>query len=139
MITPNLAEARRALPATPLPDDAVDAALTAAGALRGRWAAHAVAVTAGAHGAALAVPYRANQLIPARAAPEDADPCGAGDCFATTIATELRTGSEPDTAVNAAVARASRFVSAGGATAIHLSTHAPTLPTHLKGLHEYVH
>lgn len=139
MITPNLLEARRALPTTPLPADPVDAALTAAAALPGHWTARAVAVTAGAHGAALATPRRPTQLIPAWPAPDDADPCGAGDCFATTIATELRTGAEPHTAVSAAVDRASQFVRAGGATSIHLSNHAPTVPTQLKGLYEYVH
>jgi bifunctional ADP-heptose synthase (sugar kinase/adenylyltransferase) len=139
MITPNLAEARRALHAIPLPADPIDAALTAAAALRDHWAARAVAVTAGTHGAALAGPRRPSQLMPARAAPDDADPCGAGDCFATAIATELRTGTEPHTAVSTAVDQASQFVRAGGATTIHLSTHASTLPTNLKGLHEYVH
>jgi bifunctional ADP-heptose synthase (sugar kinase/adenylyltransferase) len=139
MSTPNLAEARRALHTTPLPTDPIDAALAAAAALRDRWAVRALAVTVGALGAALAAPCRPTLLLPARAAPDDADPCGAGDCFATTIATELRTGTEPHTAVGTAVDRASQFVRAGGAATIHLSTQALTLPTHLKGLHDYVH
>jgi rfaE bifunctional protein nucleotidyltransferase chain/domain len=44
------------------------------------------------------------------------DPCGAGDCFAATVAGRLAAGALPSEAVRAAVAAASAFVAAGGAS-----------------------
>jgi rfaE bifunctional protein nucleotidyltransferase chain/domain len=43
------------------------------------------------------------------------DPCGAGDCFAATVAARLAAGALPSEAVRAAVEAASAFVAAGGA------------------------
>jgi D-beta-D-heptose 7-phosphate kinase / D-beta-D-heptose 1-phosphate adenosyltransferase len=44
------------------------------------------------------------------------DPCGAGDCFAATIAARLMAGADPVDAVESGVAAASRFLAAGGAS-----------------------
>jgi D-beta-D-heptose 7-phosphate kinase / D-beta-D-heptose 1-phosphate adenosyltransferase len=120
MVTPNLAEARRAVRPRELPADPVDAAIAAARLLPERWYARAAAVTAGAHGAAVAGDRLDAQLLPASVAPEEADPCGAGDCFAATLAVALRAGADPVLAVATAVARASEFVRAGGAGSVRL-------------------
>jgi D-beta-D-heptose 7-phosphate kinase/D-beta-D-heptose 1-phosphate adenosyltransferase len=84
-------------------------------ALRERWGAVNLAVTLGARGAIL---VRAGGPALAIPAPHvgAGDPCGAGDCFAATAAGRLATGALPSEAVRAAVAAASEFVAAGGAS-----------------------
>jgi rfaE bifunctional protein nucleotidyltransferase chain/domain len=83
--------------------------------LRERWAADHVCVTLGSRGALL---VGAGGPALAVAAPHvgASDPCGAGDCFAATAAGRLATGASVPDAVRAAVAAASAFVSAGGAS-----------------------
>jgi D-beta-D-heptose 7-phosphate kinase/D-beta-D-heptose 1-phosphate adenosyltransferase len=138
LVTPNAAEAERALPepdvgavprtaddpvsggAAPADDALAGAAApivlheARARALRERWGAVNVCVTLGSGGALL---VGANGPAMAVPAPRVAvgDPCGAGDCFAATAAGRLAAGALPSDAVRAAVAAASGFVAAGGA------------------------
>jgi D-beta-D-heptose 7-phosphate kinase / D-beta-D-heptose 1-phosphate adenosyltransferase len=119
LVTPNAAEAERALPQ---PDVGAVARATApivlhearARALRERWGAVNVCVTLGSRGALLVGASGPAMAVPA---PRVAvgDPCGAGDCFAATAAGRLAGGALPSEAVRAAVAAASGFVAAGGA------------------------
>ncbi|MCZ2525839.1 D-glycero-beta-D-manno-heptose 1-phosphate adenylyltransferase [Streptomyces sp. HB2AG] len=119
LVTPNAAEARaltRHDGACDAPDDDSLRAHAARGAhLAGRWRAAAVAVTLGERGALLTrAAGDSPMLVPAphRAA---GDPCGAGDCFASTAAAALADGALPEEAVQRAVAEAAAFVAAGGA------------------------
>jgi rfaE bifunctional protein nucleotidyltransferase chain/domain/rfaE bifunctional protein kinase chain/domain len=108
LVTPNVAEARRALGGGgQVPPDLL------ATSLRDVWRARGVVVTAGALGAYLAgagdpvfVP-----AVPARGG----DPCGAGDRFAASAVVALARGHLPSRAVEAAVADASAWVAGGGA------------------------
>jgi bifunctional ADP-heptose synthase (sugar kinase/adenylyltransferase) len=120
VVTPNLAEARRALQPRQLPADPARAAVAAARLLPERWYARVAAVTAGARGAGVAGERLDAQLLAAVPAPEGSDPCGAGDCFAAALAVALRGGAEPVPAVASAVAQASEFVAAGGAGSVRL-------------------
>jgi len=82
--------------------------------LREHWGAGALCMTRGARGALLVRAAGAPLAVPAPAV-EGADPCGAGDRFASHLAQALAEGSPLDDAVPAAVAVASRFVGEGGA------------------------
>jgi D-beta-D-heptose 7-phosphate kinase / D-beta-D-heptose 1-phosphate adenosyltransferase len=84
-------------------------------ALRERWSAVTVCVTLGSRGALLVGANGPALAVPARRVAV-ADPCGAGDCFAATAAGRLAAGALPSEAVRAAVAAASDFVAAGGAS-----------------------
>ncbi|APU20094.1 PfkB family carbohydrate kinase [Actinoalloteichus sp. GBA129-24] len=133
LISPNLSEARR------FHQSGLEPAELAM-ILRDDWAAHAVAVTTGAAGAALAdgrrvrtVPVPADARVTASAEP---DACGAGDCFASTAAASLLAGATMAEAVSGAVEAAARFIGAGGACALSVrvepSTPAqPPLPPNL--------
>lgn len=83
--------------------------------LRG-WSAAGVSTTLGARGALLVAnddaPLVAPSPPPASAGP--VDPCGAGDCYASSVAAALADGALLSTAVVEAVAAASNFVFAGG-------------------------
>jgi D-beta-D-heptose 7-phosphate kinase/D-beta-D-heptose 1-phosphate adenosyltransferase len=107
LATPNLPEALAAASirggSTPLA-----AGEAAAHALVRRWNAVAVAVTLGARGAVLARGDGPVLAIPARAS--DGDPCGAGDCFASTAVVQLAGGALPSEAVRLAVEAASAYV-----------------------------
>jgi rfaE bifunctional protein kinase chain/domain len=107
MVTPNAREATAASGS----DDPAEAAEL----LRSQWQADAVAITMGSHGAILAsggdpvtIPAPRVQVI---------DPCGAGDCFASTVAVRLMAGDRHADAVRSGVDAASRFLAAGGAGA----------------------
>jgi rfaE bifunctional protein nucleotidyltransferase chain/domain/rfaE bifunctional protein kinase chain/domain len=80
------------------------------------WSAHAVVVTRGARGALLHSRGAPPLVVPAPPVP-DSDACGAGDCFAATLAHELAGGALPSRAVEAAVHAAAEFVGRGGAAA----------------------
>lgn len=95
------------------------AAARRAAALADRWRAQAVCVTRGGAGAVLVAPPAAPLAVPARPAPAG-DPCGAGDRFAATAAGLMADGADAAEAVAAAVAAASEFVAAGGASAARL-------------------
>ncbi|MFB9905349.1 PfkB family carbohydrate kinase [Allokutzneria oryzae] len=105
MVTPNAAEAD-------VSGGGVIAAHRAAGRLRRRWSAEAVAVTLGEGGAVLdqgGLPL----MVPAPAVTV-ADSCGAGDRFAVTVATMLLAGATAAGAVTAAVRTAAHFLADGG-------------------------
>ncbi|MFI7581833.1 PfkB family carbohydrate kinase [Kocuria kalidii] len=108
LVTPNAAEAAAALG-----DSAPGTPRDLAGALRRRWEAHAVAVTAGADGAYLAT-STGTELVPA-APVHHTDPCGAGDRFASAAALALAGGRHVTAAVESAVEAAGQWVAAGGA------------------------
>ncbi|MFD2419656.1 PfkB family carbohydrate kinase [Amycolatopsis pigmentata] len=112
LITPNEAEAHGFAPGH---GDPVELAR----ALRARWEAEAVSVTLGSHGAALST----GQVVPVSSSARMAgsltsDVCGAGDRFATAATAALMAGASEADAVAAAVQAASRFVLAGGASAL---------------------
>lgn len=128
VVTPNLAEARAAVD-TPAPDRTVPVGTPdgdLAEALRVRWDAQSVAVTAGSCGAFLATPGTA-ELVPT--APVDSsDPCGAGDRFAAAVAVWLAAGGSVHRSVEAAVAAAAQWVAAGGAAAFRDGRIGPGSP-----------
>jgi rfaE bifunctional protein kinase chain/domain len=107
MVTPNMGEAKAASGSS----DPIEAAES----LRRGWQAGAVVVTMGSRGAVLAA-GRDPITIPAPRVQVD-DPCGAGDCFAATVAVRLMSGDSDTDAVQSGVDAASRFLAAGGAAA----------------------
>lgn len=124
--TPNGDELRGAVP----PDATTRAEGLAGLAARARrlveqWEVGAVAVTLGPAGALLT---RAGgtppMVIPVRPV-EGGDPCGAGDCFASTTAVALASGAVLPEAVEEAAAAATTFVEAGGAAALFGSHPVP--------------
>ncbi len=127
LATPNRAEAARFAPE--VEGDTLAAVTARARLLAERWSAAGVAVTLGARGALLVEGAGAPMVMPATAASGPAaampatgraDPCGAGDRFAATAAGLLADGALPSEAVAGAVAAATSFVAAGGATTIRL-------------------
>ena len=122
LVTPNVAEARRALaalgPQAAGPDaDAPGAADAApdvlADRLRVAWGARAVCVTAGAEGAFLA---DGGEPLFVPAVPiAGGDPCGAGDRFVASVAVALSGRALTSEAVAAGVLDASAWVAEGGA------------------------
>jgi D-beta-D-heptose 7-phosphate kinase / D-beta-D-heptose 1-phosphate adenosyltransferase len=125
LATPNRAEAAGLVP------EVAGAGLAAvterARRLAERWAAAGVAVTLGAGGALLVEGAGAPLVVPA-ADIAGGDPCGAGDRFAATAAGLLGDGALPSEAVAGAVATATAFVAAGGATTVHLDHPVPAVP-----------
>jgi D-beta-D-heptose 7-phosphate kinase / D-beta-D-heptose 1-phosphate adenosyltransferase len=117
LATPNRAEAAGFAPE--VEGDGLAAVTAQARLLAERWAAAGVAVTLGPGGALLVEGAGAPMVMPATPAP-GGDPCGAGDRFAATAAGLLADGALPSEAVAGAVAAASAFVAAGGATIIRL-------------------
>jgi D-beta-D-heptose 7-phosphate kinase / D-beta-D-heptose 1-phosphate adenosyltransferase len=100
------------------------AAARLARSLIAHWGARAIAVTCGARGAMLVERGRPPLAVPAQPAP-GGDPCGAGDRFASHAACALADGAGVADAVLTAVACASRFVAAGGASALAAAPSAP--------------
>jgi rfaE bifunctional protein nucleotidyltransferase chain/domain/rfaE bifunctional protein kinase chain/domain len=133
LATPNAAEAeaRAGAPAGAATAEptALAAAEAAARVLVARWRAVGVCATLGARGALLVEGDGPALAVPA---PHVAagDPCGAGDCFSSTAATRLAAGALPSEAVRAAVAAASAFVAAGGASGALASGFAVPAATH---------
>lgn len=82
------------------------------------WRAEGVAVTLGAEGALL-IYGGADPFLAAAPEVDGADPCGAGDRFASRAAGLLAQGAPPHEAVSGAVHCASRFVAAGGAAGVN--------------------
>jgi rfaE bifunctional protein nucleotidyltransferase chain/domain/rfaE bifunctional protein kinase chain/domain len=121
LVTPNQAEAGSSSGPAAGPN-AVGRAAADADRLRTAWSVGAVAVTLGARGAVLVDGAGTPLAVPAARA--DGDPCGAGDCFAATAATELAAGALVSEAVTAAVAAASTFVGDGGAGGLDLAAGA---------------
>ncbi|MBP2330669.1 rfaE bifunctional protein kinase chain/domain [Kibdelosporangium banguiense] len=112
MVTPNAAEATAA-------SDSTDPC-QAAELLRARWRAEAVVITMGSRGALLKCAGDPVTIPAPRTLV--ADPCGAGDCFAATVAVRLMSGAGSEDAVRSGVDAASRFLAGGGAAAIDEQT-----------------
>ncbi|RSS57772.1 PfkB family carbohydrate kinase [Streptomyces sp. WAC06614] len=115
LVTPNAAEARALCPG-----EGADASLGAyarRGALLAeRWQAASVVVTLGERGALLTRPRADAPLLVPAPFTASGDACGAGDCFAARAAGALADGALPEEAVRDAVAEATAFVAAGGAS-----------------------
>jgi D-beta-D-heptose 7-phosphate kinase / D-beta-D-heptose 1-phosphate adenosyltransferase len=122
LATPNLAEARHF--AGDVEGTGLAVATAVGRVLARRWSAAGVAVTLGSRGAVLVEGEEAPLAVPAAVA-VGGDPCGAGDRFASSAATALAAGALPSEAVVAAVAAASAFVAAGGATRVCVGTKGP--------------
>lgn len=106
------------------------------------WGAAAVAVTLGERGALLTRPHSGDHMYVPAAHRAQGDPCGAGDCFAATVAGVLAGGGLPEEAVQLAVAEAAAFVASGGAGGLRLGDapddEAPGRPVDAYGLAEAV-
>jgi D-beta-D-heptose 7-phosphate kinase / D-beta-D-heptose 1-phosphate adenosyltransferase len=107
LATPNRAEAERFAPG--VEGNGLPALAARAATLGRRWQAAGIAVTLGSDGAMLWEGGGAPLVVPAPAV-SGGDPCGAGDCFAATVAACLADGALPSEAVTEAVASASAFV-----------------------------
>jgi rfaE bifunctional protein nucleotidyltransferase chain/domain/rfaE bifunctional protein kinase chain/domain len=115
LVTPNRSEAASFAPDAPA--DALAGHTARARQLRATWRAAAVAVTLGSDGAVLVEGDGAPLVVPAPPV-RGGDPCGAGDRFAATAALLLAGGALVSEAVVGAVAAASAFVAAGGASRV---------------------
>lgn len=127
VVTPNRREAAALIPDVEGSGFSADAAR--ARALARRWGAGAVAVTLGAEGALLVAGEAPPLAFPAEPAAA-ADPCGAGDRFASAVAGALADGTLLPDALQEGVRVASGFVRDGGAGSVRLepgasSTGAP--------------
>jgi rfaE bifunctional protein nucleotidyltransferase chain/domain/rfaE bifunctional protein kinase chain/domain len=124
LATPNQAEAARSVPTGDVQPtgSTVARAATQATALQLEWGVGAVVVTLGSSGAVLVDGAGTQLAVPA--VPADGDPCGAGDCFAATAATELAAGALVSEAVTTAVSAAAAFVAGGGAGGLVLGATA---------------
>lgn len=141
LVTPNRDEARRwaaRAASAPVDSSTVDSDDAAAGhddadmgselrlvcawadVLRQRWGVPDVCVTLGRSGALLVGGDGTPLAVPAEALGRIADPCGAGDRFASAAAVALGHGALPSEAVIDAVRQATAFVAAGGAAAFLL-------------------
>jgi D-beta-D-heptose 7-phosphate kinase / D-beta-D-heptose 1-phosphate adenosyltransferase len=87
--------------------------------LRRSWQAQGVVVTLGEEGALLVTGDDGAPLLAPAPRLSVLDPCGAGDRFSSTAAGLLADGASLEEAVMGAVAAASAFVAAGGASAAH--------------------
>ncbi len=123
MVTPNSAEAAK-LSGTDEPE-------TQGRLLCERWQAAAVVITRGDRGATVT---SADSLITTtvplldRQARLRPDTCGAGDAFAVAAAEALRSGSDSEHAVRAAVSRAATYVNAGAAASFSTAAAAAQVP-----------
>lgn len=131
LVTPNRGEAGRLVDQPPSAGSAVGWARLTADALRQQWSAANVCITLGDVGAVLVGGDGTPLVVPAPAVGHVADPCGAGDRFASAAACALARGALPSEAVVEAVRAATAFVAAGGAAA-HTTT-APTTHSHERG------
>jgi D-beta-D-heptose 7-phosphate kinase / D-beta-D-heptose 1-phosphate adenosyltransferase len=126
LVTPNETELRELAGVGP-DGPRLSTAARGAARLRERWRAGAVAVTMGRDGALLCHAGPTPLVGPA---PVDAagDSCGAGDRFAAAAAVALAGGALVSEAVQAAVAEAAAYVSAGGPASVRLAHPPPAGP-----------
>lgn len=117
LVTPNDDEALRLAGAEQTDSRDMRLVHAVADRLVRHWQADGVAVTLGGRGAFLAFGGGAPMLAPAKQVCDE-DSCGAGDCFAATVAVTLARGKAPSDAVVAGVAAASEFVGRGGASSL---------------------
>jgi len=121
VVTPNLAEAHKAAGSGSdglVPSASSDGAAEVAGILLDQWNSRAVLVTTGEHGATL---LRQRDRLPRPiAAPriEAADPCGAGDRLAASLAVHLVAGRDLEDCAVLAVHEAADFLAAGGVASL---------------------
>lgn len=111
LVTPNAGEAARASGGAQAAG--VADACRQARRLVAQWGVAEVAVTLGGRGAVLAAGPHSAAMFPSRRR-VDGDVCGAGDRFASRVATALAAGALSSEAVAAAVDAATDFVAAGG-------------------------
>ncbi len=140
VVTPNLAEAGKAAAAgsvdraatVSLAAGSLAAAARAGSALLARWQSRSVLVTLGAEGAMLLTGDGAvGHLVPAPKVTV-ADPCGAGDRFAASLAVQLGNGTELAAAAQIAVREAAAFLAVGGVQT--LEQQAPPVQMHSDGI-----
>ncbi len=117
LVTPNLAEAKRAAGVQGESGADARAGLELAGDLVDRWDVRAVAVTLGSAGAAVRHRHGGCSEAPAPTV-DEGDPCGAGDHFAGGVAAALAAGADVDEAVAEAVHGAAGFVARGGGSTV---------------------
>lgn len=121
VVTPNLSEAHKAagsLGGGYAGAASADGAAKVAGILLDQWRSRAVLVTTGEHGATL---LRERDRVP-RPVPaprvESADPCGAGDRLAASLAVHLVAGRDLEDSAVLAVHEAADFLAAGGVASL---------------------
>jgi D-beta-D-heptose 7-phosphate kinase/D-beta-D-heptose 1-phosphate adenosyltransferase len=121
VVTPNLSEAHQAAGiqgSGPFGPAAADGAGAVAGILLEEWRSRAVLVTTGERGAMLLLERdRTARPIPAPKV-EAADPCGAGDRLAASVAVHLLEGRDLEDAAVLAVHEAADFLAAGGVASL---------------------
>ncbi len=121
VVTPNLAEAQKAVQARSRKDAGKtagkDPAAEVGGALLKEWGSQAVLVTKGEQGAVLCRRDQSPQAIPAPRV-EAGDPCGAGDRLAASLAVHLLAGRDLAEAAELAVHDAADFLANGGVSAL---------------------
>jgi rfaE bifunctional protein nucleotidyltransferase chain/domain len=120
-VTPNLAEAHKAAGRGHdgfVRSASADGAAKVAGILLDQWSSRAVLVTTGEHGATLLRQRdRLPRPIPAPRV-EAADPCGAGDRLAASLAVHLVAGRDLEDSAVLAVHEAAAFLAAGGVASL---------------------
>lgn len=123
LVTPNETEARQVLGDSVSPPD------TLAVDVRQVWAAEAVAMTAGARGAFLAIGDAA-LYAPVEPIDQPRDPCGAGDSFAASASVALAYGASTSEAVLRAARDARAWVARGGLVGFRQVLRRPILTEH---------
>lgn len=124
-VTPNLTEATAA---ADVAGTGVAAADEAALQLRETWRAAAVIVTMGEHGALLRASRSGLPFVARGGRVDGADPCGAGDRFAASVAVAIAGGAQPTDAVATAVTETAAFLAAGGVAGLTRPANTVQLP-----------
>ena len=125
LVTPNAREAETL--AASVTGQTLSADIDRARLLLAEWRSASVAVTRGSAGAVLVDGQDSLPLVvPARAIRGDS--CGAGDCFAVTVAALLAESCLVSEAVTGAVEAAARFVAAGGPASVTAGVAAAGVP-----------
>jgi rfaE bifunctional protein nucleotidyltransferase chain/domain/rfaE bifunctional protein kinase chain/domain len=114
VVTPNLSEAVKAAGFGPGSTEAIAAVGTT---LLDRWQSQSVLVTMGEQGGLLSRPGTPPLSIPAPPT-EVADPCGAGDRLAASLAVHLAEGRSLHDAAALAIREAAAFLGAGGVVSL---------------------
>ncbi|WP_190989572.1 D-glycero-beta-D-manno-heptose 1-phosphate adenylyltransferase [Pseudarthrobacter sulfonivorans] len=121
VVTPNLAEALQAAGTRtggPFGSPAEDGAGGVAGILLDEWRSRAVLVTTGERGATLLLEHDRTPRPILAPRVEAADPCGAGDRLAASVAVHLLEGRDLEDAAVLAVHEAADFLAAGGVASL---------------------
>ena len=121
VVTPNLSEAHQAAGTRtggPFGPAAADGAGGVAGILLDEWRSRAVLVTTGERGATLLLERDRTPRPILAPRVEAADPCGAGDRLAASVAVHLLEGRDLEDAAVLAVHEAADFLAAGGVASL---------------------